>query len=363
MQEEITSIEQVGRLVAQGFTEWGRYGDVASSERDQFVLLCYTRQAILAGRWNWFERNARGLLFDAITGCLAARPFEKFFNYGEGGRFPAGRPVSICQKIDGSLGILYQHLPGDWRITTKGSLYSEQGAWATEWFRRNCRPRAIPRATTLLFEIVYPENRIVVNYGDYEGLYLIGARDIATGEYMEREQLSRLATLLGDSVRFPLLHSASIQQVLAEMSQLPANEEGFVAEFENGERFKFKGAAYLAAHRMLSGLTFGRVLEMHQQGDLPALRAILPEELWETVDDWVEQIEGKIAATTARVTAEYNEAMAAINGNLSAREQRKAFAEWVRSYAAGDDAYLFAMYGDKSILPAIYRREFQRKEE
>ena len=35
---------------------------------------------------------------------------------------------------------------------------------------------------TYLFEIIYPENRIVVDYGDYKGLVLIDVIDNETGK-------------------------------------------------------------------------------------------------------------------------------------------------------------------------------------
>jgi len=361
MTDELTSIEQIQALVAGGETDWSRYGDVAASERDDVLLLSYTAQAMLAGRWNWFERVARGLVFERSTGRLLARPFDKFFNYGEGGRLPYGNPLRAWEKIDGSLGILYRH--GDqWRITTRGSLYSEQGEWATRWFAKHCDASAVPADTTLLFEIIYPDNRIVVDYGGYEGLYLIGGRNFASPDlhyHLGDWELVAIARELGEQVRMPQVRTgATVDEILSLLPELTANQEGFVCEFLNGQRFKFKGAAYLAAHRVLNGLTFKRVLEAHEAGVIEQMRAVVPEELWETAAGWIEEIEATIDNVVDTIEGLYETAIGQIDITLEPREHRKQFALWVNEYAAEYAPYLFARATGRGYRSLIYKRAF-----
>lgn len=125
------------------------------------------------------------------------------------------------EKLDGSLGILYQHA-GAWHIATKGTFASAQAQWATDWLRRHIDPALLARfgAYTLLFEIVYPENRIVVDYGDRAGLTLLAARAIADGAYMPRAELMALAALLGVPLvrQLPLASLAAIDEALAQLT-------------------------------------------------------------------------------------------------------------------------------------------------
>jgi hypothetical protein len=109
---------------------------------------------------------------------IVARPFAKFFNYGTPQAVIPAEPFVVTEKIDGSLGILY-YLDGEPHIATRGSFTSEQAARA----RRCCASYEIEwtPGTTPLFEIVYPENRIVVDYGDRRELVLLAAIDHATG--------------------------------------------------------------------------------------------------------------------------------------------------------------------------------------
>ena len=75
--------------------------------------------------WNEVTDKCRGLIFNSATGDIVARPFVKFWNYGdlrhpetmpEG--FPANVP-SITRKFDGSLRVLYRY-DGKWAVATRG---------------------------------------------------------------------------------------------------------------------------------------------------------------------------------------------------------------------------------------------------
>src|SRR3989304_2634754 len=75
--------------------------------------------------------------------------------------------------VHNSLGILYWLNDKPW-ITTRGSFTSDQALWATDWFRKNINCDNLPKDLTLLFEIIFDMNRIVVKY-DFEGLVFLAA--------------------------------------------------------------------------------------------------------------------------------------------------------------------------------------------
>jgi RNA ligase len=149
------------------------------------TILSYTKRAQYTPElWNHVTDTCRGLIID-IDRNVVARPFEKFWNI-EDARHPETQmanlpatPPLLTRKLDGSLGIGYQ-LDGKWQIATRGAFVSEQALWASEWLQHNS-PSIWPEGHTPLFEIVYPENQIVVRY-EYSGLVLLSLVKIATGE-------------------------------------------------------------------------------------------------------------------------------------------------------------------------------------
>src|SRR5690606_34703132 len=89
----------------------------------------------------------------------------------------------------GSLGILFTP-PGKAtraEITTRRRFYSPQGVVATEMLHEKYSHFNAPNRYTLLFEIVYPENRIIVDYGDTEDLVLLGGVDNRSGKPLPPE--------------------------------------------------------------------------------------------------------------------------------------------------------------------------------
>lgn len=124
---EINTFQELRLLVTSGFTDWKSLGDVRSVEQDDLILFNYTNAAQFANRWNWFERQSRGLILNRETGEVVARPFPKFFNWGETNQ-PTASLVELTEKIDGSLGILYRH-NGEFKIATRGSFTSDQALW------------------------------------------------------------------------------------------------------------------------------------------------------------------------------------------------------------------------------------------
>lgn len=346
---ELTDMAQLQQLVRDGFTDWRSLGDVYAKYHDGLVLFNYTPEAQYAGRWNWFERNSRGLILDATTGDIVARPFEKFFNWGEGGRVTDAPLVNVTEKMDGSLGIAYLWR-GQWYVATRGDFKSEQAQWATEWLRPHICDIS-STSITLLFEIIYPGNRVVVDYGDRAELVLLAARDLETGEYSDRASLERIGRGISSRLTVAPVYSASRpEELLALCAQLDANHEGFVAEFADGQRFKFKGDAYKELHRLISGLSFKNTLEAVANGTVDDIRAAIPDEFLTQFNEWVQEISDKHQEVTAQVEAGYA---------LAPKGSRKEFAQWAMQHNPSFAPYLFYRLDGRDYGPMIYQREFK----
>lgn len=202
----------------------------------------------------------RGLITD-LDGFVVARPFKKFHNIGmhaltesdsstPGPRpLPLDLPFEVFDKMDGSLGILYPYKGGH-RVSTRGSFKSSQAIRATEIYQEKYKDQVIPEGQTYLFEIIYPENQIVVSY-PFSDLVLLGVIDNVTGE-----DLPFPASWPGPVVKSN--HFNSFEEVASLHRTDPPgskNSEGYVIRFSNGERAKVKFQDYLSLHRIATGTT------------------------------------------------------------------------------------------------------------
>lgn len=353
MMDEPQTTEEAARrlleLAVSGFDDWASLGDIRASRDGDLLLLNYTTAAQYARHWNTYELACRGLVLDAREGMIVARSFDKFFNWGEGGR-TTDAPISYVQeKMDGSLIIAFWH-DGRYRAVTRGSFTSPQAAWAEQQLAG--RFAGIQACWTLLFEAVYPENRVVVDYGGRSGLYLLAMRHRATGAYAPLDFVRTVASSEDPPFPLPVVYDRldtvdGIQQALSGMT---ANEEGFVAVFEDGSRFKFKSAAYLELHKALSGLSFKNTVEAVRDGRVDDVRQIIPEEFLVEFNDWVDRIEKTVEDIVVAVEVAMSRSPV---GN------RKEFAAWALGQPEIIRPYLFARLDGKDIKQMIFHIAFK----
>jgi RNA ligase len=223
----------------------------------------YTEQAVYTRTWTPVTRQCRGLIVDA-DGNVVARPWPKFFNYGEhaAGALDLAAPVEVTEKADGSLGILYSSDSG-WAVATRGSFASEQATHATELYQRryadalDWEPAS---GVTYLFEIVFPANRIVLDYGDMDDLILLGAVDIETGRlYGPNHEVANG----WPGPRIDVHDHTTLAHALAAGPR--PNAEGLVVRYLDGHHagtlVKIKQDDYVSLHRVITGLTSRRLWE------------------------------------------------------------------------------------------------------
>ena len=344
----MNSMPELQAKVKDGFTDWEQIGRVRAVYQDDLVLFSYTHDALWQGNWTWFERVSRELMLNIKTGEVVARPFDRIFNWGERGERSAGHIVNVTEKIDGSLGILYRD-NGQHKIATRGAFDSDQAQWATYHLTSYYDLCRLPPEYTMLFEIVYPENRIVVDYGDDEDLFLLAMRNRFTGEYLPfYPDVYEWAEFFG----FPVPETYNFNNVVSIMEaceSLGGNEEGWVAEFSDGERFKFKGDAYLELHRLVTNTSFKRVLSWVADGSYNAMIGGVPDEFLGQVQEWKLEIDKVVGFTVDMVEGLYGQAP---------KDSRKEFALWVKENGYQWAPYLFRKLDGQDYKPLIYQREF-----
>lgn len=348
----MNKIEDLQALVLARTTDWKQHGEVSATYNGDLVLFNYTQAAQFAGRWNWFELNARGLILNAKTGEIVARPFRKFFNYGEHMPMQNAQIVEVTEKMDGSLGILYWKDGDGWRIATRGSFTSEQALWATDFFRRHWNWSPAYNDWTFLFEIIYPSNRIVVDYQGLEELVLIGARHKQHGHEMYYQELKAVADKYG-MMQPKTFAFNDVREILEAAEALSANEEGWVLRYSDNERYKVKGNAYRLAHKILTGVTFKRVLDVVEIGAFDQMIEGVPDEFLAQIRAWKTEIDTEIQRIQERV---------AVVLTWSPQGTQKEFALWVQErFDKEFQAYLYAAKAGKDILPIIYKKAFENR--
>lgn len=248
-------------------------------------LYNYTEHCQFEKKWDDITLQCRGLVVDDQDN-IVARPFKKFFNYEEyTGTLPEGTP-EIIEKVDGSLGIVF-HYGGTWHVATRGSFASEQAEHASQLLvqKYNDLFKSVPKDFTHLFEIVYPQNRIVVDYAGKDELVYLGSVEVATG----REVLEELFGVSG--IRCAASYGAAEgEDILAGLRLLPsANCEGFVLRWPSGFRLKFKFEEYKRLHRILTNTTERSIWEALKEGqDIKSFIEGVPDEFhkWANATVW-----------------------------------------------------------------------------
>jgi RNA ligase len=190
-------------------------------------------------------------------------------------------PFNVFEKIDGSSGILYW-LNDNPYIATRGSFESEQAKHANDVLHsRNQHVfDKLDKKETYLFEIIYHQNRIVVDYGTVDDLIMLTIIDKNKG--VERIEY----------IGFPIIKSYDGTDDYLQLKQLEQeNKEGFVIQFANGLRVKIIFAEYVKLHRIITSVSNIAIWEYLGEGkSFEDLFEKVPDEFY----NWVKQVQRDI---------------------------------------------------------------------
>jgi RNA ligase len=241
--------------------------------------------------WNYSEKVQYENLWDEITlmcrglvtdneGNIIARPFKKFFNIEEGKHTPTEK-FEVWEKMDGSLGIVFWY-EGQWVVATRGSFTSDQSIKAKELLKKY-NTDIMFRHLTFCFEVIFKNNRIVVDYGDYEGLVLLGTFDTAGKEY-DIEMWGEYG--------FDVVKKYDGIKDYKQLKEMVKNDqEGFVVKFSNGDRIKVKGIEYLRLHKIMTNVTTTGIWEYLKNGeDVLDLLKDVPDESYNKIKSYVKDL-------------------------------------------------------------------------
>jgi len=302
-------------------------------------ILNYSPKAQSKRFWDEYTMSCRGMVIDA-NGKILARPFQKFKNYQEHDpkEIDLTRPYVIYEKMDGSLIIVfYYESRMEWIVASRGSFISEQSIEAKKML--GLKYSKLNTKCTYLFEILYPENRIVVDYGERRELVLLTRIVTETGVEAYHDDLINNYSNIFSIVKvfdFKDIKSMKDLQALEEVE----NKEGYV--FRDGNfRFKWKFSEYVRLHGILTNVSNLTVWEhMRDNYEFDELLDRVPDEFY----DWLNR-------TASKLQSEFNEI------------ERLALQEFVRIYHVNEitDRALFAERAKMSDLRSILFKLYDRR--
>lgn len=261
-------------------------------------------------------QESRGIILDESNGWrVVARPFDKFFNYGEGHAPKIDWATArVQEKVDGSLMILYNYM-GEWLVATSGTADASgmvNGFPITFadlfWKTFNEMGLRLPdpdyQWAAFLFELTTPYNRVVVQHAAPK-LTLIGMRWDSGIEW----ELKHFGYPYVQE--FPLQSLADIEATFHAMD--PVKQEGYVIVDGSFNRVKVKHPGYVAIHHMKDGFGIKRMVALVQSNEGSEFMAHFPE--------WA----GAYAEVKDKYTALVNELEAAYDA-IAGIENQKEFA-------------------------------------
>jgi len=257
------------------------YISVQKHPEADLYIYNYTQKCQFDGAWDEYTMMCRGLITDS-EGNIVARPFKKFFNLEEGKTDLPALPFEIYEKYDGSLGILYW-IGDEPFLATRGSFTSDQAIKGTEILRKQLvDPSRLAKNFTYLFEIIYPANRVVCDYGNEEKLIVLAVIETESGKEQELLNFEGLEI----AKRYHGVNDISKLKELAE-----PNKEGFVIRFQDNTRVKVKFDEYVRLHKLVTGLSEKAIWELLKDGrDIDELLQKVPDEFFK----WVKGIANQL---------------------------------------------------------------------
>jgi T4 RnlA family RNA ligase len=324
---------------------------------------------------------------------FVSRPFDKFFNSGEGhsgvhtdealNAILRKSTTSIVQKSDGSLIQVYLW-DSEPQVSTSGTItpmtVQDCNFTFKDLFMRvlgdpsllNFMSVEFNSKFTYMFELCASENRVLTKYPD-DRLYLLGARDNTTGEYMPWPILDALAKAMkvhrpsfAFAVNDVFDHASLNTWVNAECAKADVYgeyAEGFIIYDGLVPLAKVKSANYLALHHLGGGDTAHSkncLIDAFFSGGVDDIVPLLNK----TLTEFLERLHAWYLKETQDIILVLNE----LAGKTFSTQ--KDFAMFVKDRGGQHQAFFFAnkdalMAGralDADSIPLYFKRSWSRFE-
>lgn len=312
--------------------EAGRLINIRQHPDYPLLIFDYTQECQYSAAWDEYTLLCRGLITN-LDGEIVARPFPKFFNFHEHAKpglppIDWGKGFTATEKMDGSLGILYQ-FGGEIHLATRSTFVSKQAKAGMAILRDKGYDRfPYDPGWTYLFEIIDPDNRIILDYGDRRDLFLIDVVPNDGRLSLTYDQLTGIAGAIGcPIVPRNALESASDATFRKLVNRPARNSEGLVVRFDDGLRVKVKYEEYLRLHESLASVNARSIWEFLKDGKgMEGLLADVPDEFY----PWVRSIAGELEAAFGKTRAEAQSIFDGARLRLGEASRKEYAAEFAR---------------------------------
>ena len=230
----------------------------------------------------------RGKVIDMNTREIVSYPFDKFFNLNEVPETDESiikeyindaDYIFATEKIDGSLVAITKLNNGKFLITTNGSFDNEQTDMAKKLIDEKYSEfkKVSKNGFTYIFEIIYPENKIVIDYGNKKAMYLLAVRNLKTFNLVSPEETRKFAA--DCKFEMPAVYDFENLDTMVNLAHTMknANREGWVIRIgnKNGEfMVKLKLDEYFEMHKAFGKITVPWVYRHLLIGDIDDFIAI-----------------------------------------------------------------------------------------
>jgi RNA ligase len=198
-----------------------------------------------------------------------------------------------------------------------------------------------------LFEIIYPENRIVVDYKGEEKLVVLGAIHTETGNEVPDSSLFFLQESGFELVMTYKTWGETYDLLKEEISK---DREGYVIRFKNGFRMKIKGDEYKRLHKIITNISNRDIWEyLKDNKPMDEILDKVPDEFY----NWVRETARDLTVRFENINKDYCE----IYENLKSRNlDRKEFAIRAKQYRHSNILFNMLDGGEhtKNIWKIIY---------
>lgn len=323
------------------------------------LLIRYGLAEMQAGMWddpNSIYRECRSLVIDLYHDEIIVSPFRKFFNLDEveenklaniQKELANAKTVEYSDKKDGSMQSA-RYYNGEIKMYGSMALKAEDSWRLADGYSKltDNHKKFIQEYDeyTIIFEYISLADVHVVKYKkEEEGLYLIGMRNIYTGQELTYWQLKQLAETW--DIPVIIIEDTTLDQILQDCKKFKSHEkEGWVVNIIQDDgtnhRFKLKCDDYVALHRMLDYISsVNIIIENIANGTYDDLLSKVPENYQDRVQEIADQVFTYISDTKIAIKGYYNQAP---------KDDVKTFMMWVDDNVPKElQGYVRCEYHDK----------------
>ena len=328
---------------------------VSYLQNGNLLLMKYSKIIWEIG-WSKLAKQCRGKVVDINTREIVSYPFNKFFNLDEVEETKQdkvkellekdGVKISVTDKKDGSA-IIVTNYKGDIVINTNGEFDNIQITLAKKLFEKKYSYfyNNIPEGYTFVFELIHPDNKIVIDYGKEEKLYLLAVRDLKTFELKTYSELVEIKEKYKLDITEAFEYTELSDFLDKALSDEEVGKEGWVFSIKNGSdtfMFKLKFKEYFKLSRLKNKPSLKKVYALLLNNNLDDVMAEVEDGIRATIDEDVKIIYNYIDLYKKLVVEEAKEVLDKLGYSEATNENMRYIAAELKNHPFAN--YLLKYY-------------------